>query len=468
MAPIPQPRRRKARTRRSKAGCRTCRARHIQCDETPGACDNCSSTGRVCDGYDTYRLPPIRKKALTVPLQLSPNRLMTCDEKRCFSYFVYHIVPMIEVVQSDLWQKLIFQMNDAEPAVYHSIIALSAVHHDMERRFAASPNHALRHSRWHQFSLEQSIRAFALLNSRHASNDPKKKEVVLLCCLLFVHTDLLRGDYENAFNHLQSGMRILNEYGNHSDLPGSLMEKALTRAFEHLGVQVISLGIIHRGIPHLESVKFSEIHNVHQAHQAMDRAMKHVLTFTNSVTTLSDEGIDLRFTHLQQFQKQLLVMLEDLQQSCKSFLRESYSHLSRKEQKAVDILAIRQLGVALLVKLVLPGQEPPPPITEFKAVWLLIEIFLEKYPERPILMVDTGINPTLTLLSLAYPDRSIRWKAIRELQLWSHCEGPWDSIILGRICEMIIRDEIGPDGTDQSFRERLATFNHEMLASVMA
>ncbi|CAG8879372.1 unnamed protein product [Penicillium nalgiovense] len=41
------------KTSRSRFGCRTCRARKVKCDETPGECGNCARLRLVCSGYTT-------------------------------------------------------------------------------------------------------------------------------------------------------------------------------------------------------------------------------------------------------------------------------------------------------------------------------------------------------------------------------------------------------------------------------
>ncbi|KAK5203021.1 hypothetical protein LTR41_011245 [Exophiala xenobiotica] len=47
-----RPRQRKTKGR-TYTGCWTCRARHLKCDETRPHCTRCTSSGRICEGYDT-------------------------------------------------------------------------------------------------------------------------------------------------------------------------------------------------------------------------------------------------------------------------------------------------------------------------------------------------------------------------------------------------------------------------------
>ncbi|KAE8415963.1 hypothetical protein BDV36DRAFT_261574 [Aspergillus pseudocaelatus] len=52
---------------------------------------------------------------------------MTSDDRRCYSYFQFHVAPEIASFTSLLWRKLVLQMTEAEPAVLHVVIVLSAI-----------------------------------------------------------------------------------------------------------------------------------------------------------------------------------------------------------------------------------------------------------------------------------------------------------------------------------------------------
>ncbi|KAL4907820.1 hypothetical protein BDW74DRAFT_189228 [Aspergillus multicolor] len=225
-------------TKRSRTGCRTCRARRIKCDETPGSCTNCTSAKRVCEGYEVCRIPPARgpKKSSSPPSTLSAQAntslvnieqtisskvqwKVTSDESRCLSFFQYRSVPqLVAFFDSPVWQRLILQMCYNEPAVFHAVVALGAVnqgHEIARRRLASQPTPAhrktlQRQEKWYLFALEQKGRSFALLNKRRMSEDPYLQTVILVCCLLFVMCELLHRNIATAITHVQSGLRILN------------------------------------------------------------------------------------------------------------------------------------------------------------------------------------------------------------------------------------------------------------------
>ncbi|GMG02046.1 unnamed protein product [Aspergillus oryzae] len=173
---------------------------------------------------------------------------MTSDERRCLSYFQNHTIPtLLSLFDSTLWEKLVFQISQAEPAVYHAVVALSAIHYDSEAKGMPLPMDQPRNT-WHQFALEQLSRAFNLLTKRRTSQDPRFCNVTLVCCLLFVLSDLLRGHYDNAFSHLQSGIRILQDLQAHRQLIApipreELVEQSLVAAFAHLDIMSTHFGV---------------------------------------------------------------------------------------------------------------------------------------------------------------------------------------------------------------------------------
>ncbi|KAL3483097.1 hypothetical protein BJX62DRAFT_245222 [Aspergillus germanicus] len=206
----PQTTRRRSRTftRRSRTGCDTCKIRRVKCDETPGSCRNCTSTGRQCDGYELAQLPRQRASILpTISSALAANNALpgrSADERRCFHVFQTRTIPMfVSLFESDLW-RVVLQMSQSDPSVCHAVVAFSALHE--ETLICHLP--AMRTSRW-DFALQQYGRALRLLVRRLGSNDPQLKYVILVCCIIFVLFELLNGNHEGVLVHLQNGVNVL-------------------------------------------------------------------------------------------------------------------------------------------------------------------------------------------------------------------------------------------------------------------
>ncbi|OJI99805.1 hypothetical protein ASPVEDRAFT_70112 [Aspergillus versicolor CBS 583.65] len=161
---------------------------------------------------------------------------MTSDERLCFSYFHGHTIPtLLQSFDSTLWQKLVPQLTQHEPPVYHAMVALSAIHRSSEDNGMqlATPASFKAQDAWHRFAQDQLGRSITLLNQRCASQDPCLRDVILVCCLLFVLADLLRGRYEDAFSHLRSGLCILKELQVANQ---GLVEQCIVSAFAHLDI----------------------------------------------------------------------------------------------------------------------------------------------------------------------------------------------------------------------------------------
>ncbi|PYI01248.1 C6 zinc finger domain protein [Aspergillus sclerotiicarbonarius CBS 121057] len=449
------PARRRAAGRRSKTGCRTCRARHKKCDESPGACNNCTSTGRTCDGYDLHRLPregrrknPLVETTVPIALESRLQWVRNTDEQRAFSHFQHRTMPtFVGWFDSSLWQKLVLQMSHAEPAVYHAVVALSALHQDSEKRGMSLSRENLG-STWHRFALEQAGRSFALLNARPASQDPRLREVTLLCCLLYVISELLRGQYDSAFHHLRSGLHILKQLGAHKQLEPAApsrptVEQSLVEAFAHLDVQSAQFGvggplwrIDEQDHPQTRKGEFPIFRTLAEARRAFDRLMGTVLEFTSRSWNSTHTQIAADYETRYKTQLSLCMRVEEYAQAFSTFRNQAHLHLSPKEQRGADVIYLHQRTATLALQTcLLDGNEPVLDryTPEFEKIVSLVDAIMLTFPERPSVCLDMGIIPPLFFVATGCRDYNVRWQAIDALSAWPHREGPWDSNLCVRM-----------------------------------
>lgn len=442
--------RRRVGGKRSRTGCRTCRARHIKCDEAPGSCRNCTSSGRRCDGYDLYRLPlggRTQKKDSRSQVQVEILNgfrwKMTSDERRCLSYFQNHTIPtLLGLFDSTLWEKLVFQISQSEPAVYHAVVALSAIHYDSEAKGMPLPMDQPCNT-WHQFALEQLSRAFNLLTKRRTSQDPRFCNVTLVCCLLFVLSDLLRGHYDNAFSHLQSGIRILQDLQAHRQLIAptpreELVEQSLVAAFAHLDIMSTHFGV---GGPllcienelsddHSDRDPSIPFQNLQDVLRAFEPYLSMVFQFISPCMYRPPDhiGIDYEELHLQQLQ--IWSGMSRFIRRFKQFYSNMYARLSRAEQRGLDIVEIWLLGLSVSLKTCLVGGDFSVLdcyTSDYQMVIIRVEAFMQKYPERPSISIQCGIIPAVFHTAFACRDYTVRWQALELLWEWPHREGTFDS-----------------------------------------
>ncbi|KAL2822305.1 hypothetical protein BDW59DRAFT_180875 [Aspergillus cavernicola] len=417
-------------TKKSRTGCRTCRTRRIKCDETPSSCTNCSSTGRAC-GYDLQRLP--RSTKVTTPQEITDGLrwAITSDERRCYSHFQIHTIPTLSgFFDSPLWQALILQMSVSEPAVYHAVVALSAVHQDSEMHGMPLPGQDLQNE-WNRFALDQCGRSFALLSHRQSSQDPRLREVILLCCLLFVLTQLLRGQYDDAFQHLQSGLRILNETKAH--LSERAIEPSIVTAFADLEVQSLQFGVCgdfspdDELVPETSTNDMETFHSLPDARRALGSLLGPAYRFLVQCAGLSEEEILLNYGSLHQTQLQLFSQFSGFGYCLESFC--SCSKLNRKEQRGADMIRLVHRSVSLPLKTALLRDETTLAYytPEYETLLSMVEEITEMFPERPTVTLDMGILPPLYAAAMWCRDYTVRRRAIAALQSWPHREGSFDS-----------------------------------------
>ncbi|KAL4742963.1 hypothetical protein BDV11DRAFT_166632 [Aspergillus similis] len=419
------------------------KTRHVKCDETPSSCKNCTSTGRTCD-YDLQRLP--RSGRATAVRNGAANRqplspavasgfrwAITTDEQRCFAHFRDHTVPTLsQFFDSPLWQDLVLQMSHSEAAVYHAVVALSAIHEDSETYGPPLPGQDLQND-WHRFALEQCGRSFTLLSRRCSSQDPRFREVMLLCCLLFVLTQLLRGQYDDAFQHLESGLRILNEARNQGGYERSV-SPCVIAAFIKLEVQSLQYGVQGASSVDYEleqpmdrMADYGGYPSLHEARQALDLLLGAAFRFLGQCGVLSEVEILLDYCSMHHKQLQLLSRLSVFGDRLERFCLRS--RLNQKERRGADLLRLVYQSLSLPIKTALIRDDATLDYytPEFEAHLSAVEGFLDRFPERPTVTLDIGILPSLYYAAMGCRDYRIRHRAIAALRSWPHREGSFDS-----------------------------------------
>ncbi|KAL4963417.1 Zn(II)2Cys6 transcription factor [Aspergillus stella-maris] len=452
-----QPKRQKVFSKRSRTGCRTCRVRHVKCDETQPACRNCTTNGWKCEGYESNRLPREPKQHLqtAAPVATGFRWAMTTDEKRCVSFFLCRTVPgLTSYYDSSLWQKLVLQMCSTEPAVYHAVVALSAVNQDLERNGIPMPG-TNTGSSWQRFALEQSIRSFGLLNRRHILQDPQLRQVLLVSCLLFVMLELALGHFDDATMHLQSGLAILKEmkiqrltFGTAS----AMVEDSLLDAFlnlesqsAHHGVSVPRLGLdIQLLHSHYERY-LHEFKTVQDVQHAFNPITNTTLPFLERCWSRPEDEIMAEYDMLHAQQQRLLSCLHQFNGYFTQFCETRYTRLDLKQQRGLDMIKCMYLTMAVAIKTCLYTRGCPEPasfMAEYKEMWSEAQSVIAKFEDRPLMTIETTICPTLFVVAARCPDYSIRLQALDALRSWPHCEGYLNSTLIADLVLEGIKGEL--------------------------
>ncbi|KAH7009830.1 hypothetical protein EDB80DRAFT_750356 [Ilyonectria destructans] len=183
-------------SRKVRTGCLTCKIRKVKCDERKPICERCTSGNRKCDGY----APSTIYTALAIyrPRQALPG-IHAASEGRALQFFRETAGPFLSgATDPKFWTRLVMQFSCYEPAVRHSVVAISALYEQFNAeaegdvRLRDNPL-ALRHYN-------------AAIHELKAMDSPA---VVLLVCILFTCIECLQSNREAAIKHCKSGIAIM-------------------------------------------------------------------------------------------------------------------------------------------------------------------------------------------------------------------------------------------------------------------
>ncbi|RSL51375.1 hypothetical protein CEP54_011453 [Fusarium duplospermum] len=199
-------------SRKVRTGCLTCKIRKVKCDEAKPFCQRCEKTGRKCDGYMVPWTPDLddsRRKYDRYILPWTPDpadsRMLyqyggTETEARALQFFCEVAGPSLSgPIEPSFWTKVVMQICCSQPAVKHSVIAISSFYEEVEAEVQSGkkPQHtvALKHYNT------------AIQELKKMDNQP----LVLLVCLLFVCMELLQSNQGLAVQHCNHGLAILKQ-----------------------------------------------------------------------------------------------------------------------------------------------------------------------------------------------------------------------------------------------------------------
>ncbi|BCR99242.1 Zn(II)2Cys6 transcription factor [Aspergillus luchuensis] len=256
--PAPKKRTRVSHTK-VRTGCRTCRIRHKKCDETRPICRMCSSTGRICDGYQQTidrrtRASKLRlastspsstsssSSTVSVPSSLVSDLILhtneidlTRQERWYLDFFRRNTAFQCSgYFDDDFWLRLVHQVTEAEPAVRHAAIALSALHCNFERTTTGQGTIDSR------LPLQQCVKAISSLRHQLAGGgvpSSANMEITLVTCVLFVSFMFLQGDTQSACCHLRGGLKLLKEWRSTGKPGYSTTGAVLMKVFARLQLQ---------------------------------------------------------------------------------------------------------------------------------------------------------------------------------------------------------------------------------------
>ncbi|KAI2617840.1 hypothetical protein GGR54DRAFT_631287 [Hypoxylon sp. NC1633] len=179
-----------------RTGCLTCKVRKVKCDEGKPNCQRCESTGRKCDGY--VSTTPSVGLSWHRPRHLFSN-VDDVGERRALQFFFSTAGPSLSgPMDPYFWTHLVMQFGTFEPAVRHSVVAISSLYEQIH----STPGSA-------QLEADNGLAIYHYNSAIRELKSMENEPLVLLVCILFVCIEFLRGNRDAAIQHCKHGVFIL-------------------------------------------------------------------------------------------------------------------------------------------------------------------------------------------------------------------------------------------------------------------
>ncbi|KAK4448742.1 hypothetical protein QBC34DRAFT_380972 [Podospora aff. communis PSN243] len=236
-------------TKRSRSGCITCKIRRVKCDEAKPACQRCTSTGRVCDGYASSTTSHQSRRALADavrqlqvvgPASRVLGDALPVDDVACFDFFRLCTASMTgSVLPGEFWSRQLLQASHAEPAVWRAAVAIGALHRRWEQTNVRTTRAAAGQipqipiagdiSRFTEQGVRHYQRAISLAKS---ISNPASLAVISVALAAAAH---LAGRWAEVHVHMRAGLHLLRrmEAGDLVNGAGAITSPSDLRALAH-------------------------------------------------------------------------------------------------------------------------------------------------------------------------------------------------------------------------------------------
>ncbi|KAH6698443.1 hypothetical protein BKA61DRAFT_530626 [Leptodontidium sp. MPI-SDFR-AT-0119] len=485
-------------------GCKTCKIRHVKCDEGKPACKRCVSTGRKCDGYfysgtpastTSRQTPPqttphdIAKRSSSIESSPSLNLLESNLEQRSFSFFHQNTIPQLSsIFGSPSWKqlnRLLLQAAYHEPAVRHAAVALGALHEHFELTSRSLTHHS-DESRNTEFAVQQYVKALGHLVNPAIRRGKPAADVALITCILFVCFENLRGEYSMALSHINGGVKIIEEIAQTSstpispdysessspssqaslELPQVPYVPLTTLSLIFIEFDVQASGLVNNRKRALSARKFNmpstgygpDIPTIFKSSDeaclALDYIRNHGVRMLDAAlrNKTPPDLADMRVT-LDLIHSFSSIRLKQWSQAFEAFLSRN-PHLVN--DRGVLMLKMHRVFMGVNTAIGRNGLISDESVfdeylPQFKLIVELCEkiIAAEAVMERPrpMFCLDTGIIISLFGVISKCRDGETRWKALNLLMSTDRQEGIYHSMLVGRVARRIV--EIEEEGLAQ-------------------
>ncbi len=177
------------------------------------------------------------RKAIALIQRLSIHAPGNVREKRGFQYFATQTASELTgFYDPTFWEQLILQASSVDPSLRHAVIAIGALHEEFTNRRLSYYKDGDKQGE--VFAINQYTKAIGHLR-RSLSSGKQAPLTALMSCILFICFDSLRGFFDSAMVHLQSGLKILRDIRGRCDDENHLILTQISPLFKRLSLQAI-------------------------------------------------------------------------------------------------------------------------------------------------------------------------------------------------------------------------------------
>lgn len=145
------------------------------------------------------------RNVITIYLPPSQSQPAFCSTYRGLDFFHHNLAADLDgKFDTKFWGELVLQLSQSEPAIRHAVSAISIIYQDVESSLRHPTGCVSVNVRAHQ-EWNTAARSLSVRIQEH----PNSNLVPLVCCLLFICIELLRGNMQSSLFHVENGFNIL-------------------------------------------------------------------------------------------------------------------------------------------------------------------------------------------------------------------------------------------------------------------
>ena len=347
---------------------------------------------------------------------------------------------------SELWRRQLPQLSECEPVVRHATAAVSAAH-ERELALQQDPFGTTRRNndRFIVYHYNEAIRHLRT----YLASPGGMTNLTLITCFLFVCLEMLNGNFRQALNHLEAGLKIIQRTADQT-----IRSYGTDRELLHLSLR-LNIQLEMNGRPmvafDLDSISPEEEStdkspawsNISQARHALDRLMNRTLMF---IRLAGIERTDR--THLEPQQLQLIQAFATWESAFKGLISKSRGP-AKGDPRALLLLRMLYLVSWTWMKTCLSRQETVfdsytsgfTEIVHCVAQVIDLDAVVDRKSTKSapdMFTLETSIITGLYYTATKCRNPIIRRKAIRLLDQCTKQEGLWNKRVVVKIAQVVM------------------------------